>query len=200
MRNTFPLWKNLLILSVFVLAVIYALPNVFGDDPSVQHSPLRATKLDQATLTQVDKLLTDAGLKPRALELTEKRLLIRFADTDAQLRASDLLQTRLGSNHTVALNLAPATPAWLRGLGAQPMYLGLDLRGGVHFLMQVDMTAAVRQAEERYVEDLRTLLRESKIRYVSVERENQAIAVKFQDNDAMKQARDVINREVRGLE
>jgi preprotein translocase subunit SecD len=126
--------------------------------------------------------------------------LIRFADTDAQLRASDLLQTRLGNNHTVALNLAPATPAWLRGLGAQPMYLGLDLRGGVHFLMQVDMTAAVRQAEERYVEDLRTLLRESKIRYVSVERENQAIAVKFQDNDAMKQARDVINREVRGLE
>lgn len=200
MRNTFPLWKNLLILSVFVLAVIYALPNVFGEDPSVQLSPLRATKLDQATLTQVDKLLTDAGLKPRALELTEKRLLIRFADTDAQLRASDLLQTRLGSNHTVALNLAPATPAWLRGLGAQPMYLGLDLRGGVHFLMQVDMTAAVRQAEERYVEDLRTLLRESKIRYVSVERENQAIAVKFQDNDAMKQARDVINREVRGLE
>ncbi len=200
MRNTFPLWKNLLILSVFVLAVIYALPNVFGEDPSVQLSPLRATKLDQATLTQVDKLLTDAGLKPRALELTEKRLLIRFADTDAQLRASDLLQTRLGNNHTVALNLAPATPAWLRGLGAQPMYLGLDLRGGVHFLMQVDMTAAVRQAEERYVEDLRTLLRESKIRYVSVERENQAIAVKFQDNDAMKQARDVINREVRGLE
>ena len=200
MRNTFPLWKNLLILSVFVLAVIYALPNVFGEDPSVQLSPLRATKLDQATLTQVDKLLTDAGLKPRALELTEKRLLIRFADTDAQLRASDLLQTRLGNNHTVALNLAPATPAWLRGLGAQPMYLGLDLRGGVHFLMQVDMAAAVRQSEERYVEDLRTLLRESKIRYVSVERENQAIAVKFQDNDAMKQARDVINREVRGLE
>lgn len=200
MRNTFPLWKNLLILSVFVLAVIYALPNVFGEDPSVQLSPLRATKLDQATLTQVDKLLTDAGLKPRALELTEKRLLIRFADTDAQLRASDLLQTRLGNNHTVALNLAPATPTWLRGLGAQPMYLGLDLRGGVHFLMQVDMAAAVRQAEERYVEDLRTLLRESKIRYVSVERENQAIAVKFQDNDAMKQARDVINREVRGLE
>ncbi len=200
MRNTFPLWKNLLILSVFVLAVIYALPNVFGEDPSVQLSPLRAAKLDQSTLTQVDKLLTGAGLKARALELTEKRLLIRFSDTDAQLRASDLIKTQLGNNYTVALNLAPATPGWLRTLGAQPMYLGLDLRGGVHFLMQVDRVAALRQAEERYVEDLRTLLRESKIRYVSVDRENQAIQVKFQDDDALKQARDVIHREVKGME
>lgn len=200
MRNTFPLWKNLLILSVFLLAVIYALPNFFGEDPSVQLSPLRATKLDQSTLTQVDKALTDAGLKSQALELTEKRLLIRFTDTDAQLRASDVLKTQFGNNYTVALNLAPATPGWLRRLGGQPMYLGLDLRGGVHFLMQVDMATAIRQAEERYVEDLRTLLRESKIRYLSVERDNQSVAVKFQDNDALKQAQDVINREVKGLE
>jgi preprotein translocase subunit SecD len=200
MRNTFPLWKNLLILSVFVLAVIYALPNVFGEDPSVQLSPLRTARLDQSTLTQVDQLLTGAGLKSRALELTDKRLLIRFSDTDTQLRASDLIKTRLGNNYTVALNLAPATPAWLRTLGAQPMYLGLDLRGGVHFLMQVDRVATLRQAEERYVEDLRTLLRESKIRYVSVDRENQAIQVKFQDDDALKQAFDVIHREVKGME
>lgn len=200
MRNTFPLWKNLLILSVFVLAVIYALPNVFGEDPSVQLSPLRTARLDQSTLTQVDQLLTGAGLKSRALELTDKRLLIRFSDTDTQLRASDLIKTRLGNNYTVALNLAPATPTWLRTLGAQPMYLGLDLRGGVHFLMQVDRVATLRQAEERYVEDLRTLLRESKIRYVSVDRENQAIQVKFQDDDALKQALDVIHREVKGME
>ncbi|MBM3202655.1 protein translocase subunit SecD [Candidatus Woesearchaeota archaeon] len=200
MRNTFPLWKNLLILSVFVLAVIYALPNVFGEDPSVQLSPLRTARLDQSTLTQVDQLLTGAGLKSRALELTDKRLLIRFSDTDTQLRASDLIKTRLGNNYTVALNLAPATPTWLRTLGAQPMYLGLDLRGGVHFLMQVDRVATLRQAEERYVEDLRTLLRESKIRYVSVDRENQAIQVKFQDDDALKQAFDVIRREVKGME
>jgi preprotein translocase subunit SecD len=200
MRNTFPLWKNLLILSVFVLAVIYALPNVFGEDPSVQLSPLRTARLDQSTLTQVDQLLTGAGLKSRALELTDKRLLIRFSDTDTQLRASDLIKTRLGNNYTVALNLAPATPTWLRTLGAQPMYLGLDLRGGVHFLMQVDRVATLRQAEERYVEDLRTLLRESKIRYVSVDRENQAIQVKFQDDDALKQAFDVIHREVKGME
>ena len=200
MRNSFPLWKNLLILSVFVLAVIYALPNFFGEDPSVQLSPMRAAKMDQTTLTQVDKLLTDAGLKPGSLELTEKRLLLRFADTEAQLRAQDILKSQLGNNYTVALNLAPSTPGWLRSLGAQPMYLGLDLRGGVHFLMQVDMVAAVRQAEERYVEDIRTLLRESKIRYVSVERENQSIEVKFQDNDALKQAKDVIGREVKGLE
>jgi preprotein translocase subunit SecD len=200
MRNRFPLWKNLLIIMVLALAVIYALPNFFGEDPSVQLSPLRSSKLDQSTLVQVEKQLVDAGLKPKSLELSEKRLLIRFGDTEAQLKASDMLKADMGNNYTVALNLAPSTPTWLRAVGAQPMYLGLDLRGGVHFLMQVDMNAAIRQAEERYVEDIRSLLRESKIRYVSVDRDNQIIEVKFQDRDALGQARDVMERELRGLE
>lgn len=199
MRNHFPLWKNLLVVLILLLGVIYSLPNFFGEDPSVQLSPIRSSKLDQSTQVRVEKLLGDAGLKPKSLELTEKRLLVRFPDTDAQLKASDILNNDLGSHYTVALNLAPATPDWLRAVGARPMYLGLDLRGGVHFMLQVDMEAAVRQAEERYTEDFRTLLRESKIRYLSVDRDNHTILVKFQDADTLAQARDVIKREMRGL-
>ncbi len=200
MRNRFPLWKNLLIIAILVLASIYSLPNFFGEDPSVQLSPLRSAKLDEATRLQVEKLLSDAGMKPKSLELSEKRLLVRFTETETQLKAADLLSGSLGTNYTVALNLAPATPAWLRAINAQPMYLGLDLRGGVHFLMQVDTEAAVRQAEERYAEDIRSLLRESKIRYLSVDRGNGVIEVKFQDGETLAQARDVIRRELRGLD
>jgi preprotein translocase subunit SecD len=199
MRNRFPLWKNLLIIVVLAWAVIYALPNFFGEDPSVQLSPTRGAKLDQSTRVQAEKSLNDAGLKPKAMELSEKRLLIRFTETESQLKASDILQGAMGDHYTVALNLAPATPEWLRKIGAQPMYLGLDLRGGVHFLLQVDIPAAIRQAEERYAEDIRSLLRENKIRYGAVERENQAISVKFQDETTLAQAQDVIRREIRGL-
>ncbi|MGZ8217548.1 protein translocase subunit SecD [Methylomagnum sp.] len=199
MRNHFPLWKNLLIIVILTLAVIYSLPNFFGEDPSVQLSPTRGTKLDQSTVVQSEKALADGGLKPKSVELTEKRLLIRFSDTEAQLKAADLLEGSLGSKYTVALNLAPATPDWLRSIGAQPMYLGLDLRGGVHFMMQVDMDAAVKQAEERYAEDIRSLLREQKVRYLSVERDNQTIQVKFQDGETLGQAENIIKREVRGL-
>ncbi len=199
MRNRFPLWKNLLIIVILTLAVIYSLPNFFGEDPSVQLSPSRGTVLDQSTLAQSEKALAEAGLNPKSVELTEKRLLIRFADTEAQLKAADILENRLGDKFTVALNLAPSTPDWLRAVGAQPMYLGLDLRGGVHFMLQVDMDAAVKQAEERYAEDLRSLLRENKIRYVSVDRDNQAIQIKFQDAAALAQAENIIKREIRGL-
>jgi len=200
MRNRFPLWKNLLIIAVLALATIYSLPNFFGEDPSVQLSPLRSAKLDDATRVRVEKLLADAGMKPKSLELSDKRLLVRFTETETQLKAADLLTGSLGENYTVALNLAPSTPDWLRAINARPMYLGLDLRGGVHFLMQVDMDAAVRQAEERYAEDIRSLLRESKIRYLSVDRNDQIIEVKFQSEQTLTQALDVMRRELRGLE
>jgi preprotein translocase subunit SecD len=199
MRNSFPLWKNLLILTVLALAVIYALPNLFGEDPSVQLSPSRGAKLDQDTVAKVEKLLGDAGLKPKSLELSDKRLLVRYDGTDAQIKAADALQSGLGGSYVVALNLAPATPPWLRAIGAKPMYLGLDLRGGVHFLMQVDTDAAIVQAEERYAEDIRSLLRESKIRYQSVDRDGPAVVVKFQDADTLGQGKSVIKRELRGL-
>ena len=199
MRNHFPLWKNLLIILVLVLAVIYALPNFYGEDPSVQLSPARGSVLDQNLVNQAEKALADAGLKSSSVELTDKRLLMRFVDTDSQLKASDALKKLFGEKYTVALNLAPATPAWLRAIGAAPMYLGLDLRGGVHFLMQVDMDAAIKQAQERYAEDIRTLLRESKIQYTSVDRNNDVIEVKFADAASTAQAESTLKREVRGL-
>jgi preprotein translocase subunit SecD len=199
MRNQFPLWKNLVVVAILILGIIYALPNFFGENPSVQLSPLRAAKVDESLEVQVRSILAEAGLTPKTVERVEKRMLVRFSDTEAQLKASDLLNAKLGGNYTVALNLAPATPFWLRAIGAQPMYLGLDLRGGVHFLLQVDMEAATKQAEERYVEDIRTLLRENKIRYQSVERENGFIRVRFPDATGLAQAQDLMRRELRGL-
>ena len=199
MRNHFPLWKNILILLILTMAAIYAMPNFFGEDPSIQLSPARGSLLDQALVTQTEKALTDAGLKSKAVELSEKRLLVRFADTDTQLKAADALKAVYGERYTVALNLAPATPGWLRSIGADPMYLGLDLRGGVHFMMQVDMEAAIKQAEERYAEDIRTMLRDSKIQYLSVDRDNHAIQVKFQDVATLGQAQNTLKREMRGL-
>jgi len=199
MRNHFPLWKNILIITILSMAVIYSLPNFFGEDPSVQLSPSRGAVLDQNLVNQTEKTLAAAGLKPKAVELTDKRLLLRFSDTDSQLKASDLLESTYTDRFIVALNLAPATPQWLRAIGAAPMYLGLDLRGGVHFMMQVDMDAAIKQAEERYAEDIRSLLRESKIRYLSVDKSNQTIEIKFQDPTTLSQAETTIKREMRGL-
>lgn len=188
-----------MVTAILILGIIYALPNFFGEDPSVQLSPIRAAKVDESLEVQVQSILAEAGLTPKTVERVEKRMLVRFSDTEAQLKASDLLNAKLGGNYTVALNLAPATPFWLRAIGAQPMYLGLDLRGGVHFLLQVDMEAAIKQAEERYVEDIRTLLRENKIRYQSVERENGFIRVRFPDATVLAQAQDLMRRELRGL-
>ena len=199
MRNHFPIWKNSLISLILVLAVIYALPNFFGEDPSVQISPSRGAVLSPAMVDQASQGLEAAGLKPKAVELSEKRLLVRFEDTEVQLRGEEWLKSRFGDRYTTALNLAPATPDWLRQIGAMPMYLGLDLRGGVHFLMQVDMDAAIRQAEERYAEDIRTLLRDNKIRYGSVDRNNHVIQIRFQDPAALGQAQNTLRRDMRGL-
>jgi preprotein translocase subunit SecD len=199
MRNRYPVWVNLLILIVLAFGIIYSLPNFFGEDPSVQLSPSRNAKIDQNTLIQIEKLLADNNLKVKATELNDKRILVRFNDIDTQIKAEELLKSNMGNNYSVALNLAPATPAWLRAINAKPMYLGLDLRGGVHFMLQVDMDAAVAQAQDRYAEDIRTNLRENKIRYLSVERDKSSIVVKFQDAQTLAQGREVIKKEVRGL-
>ena len=199
MRNQFPLWKNILILGILAWGFIYSLPNFFGEDPSVQLSPIRSAKVDDSVRVQVEKLLSDHGLKPKAIELTEKRILVRFGDTESQLKAIDVLSAEMSANYTAALNLAPATPGWLRAIRAQPMYLGLDLRGGVHFMMQVDMEAALKQSEERYAEDIRTLLRENKIRYKGVDRQDGTIRVQFDDPQSLNQAQGLVGRELRGL-
>ena len=166
--NRYPVWKYLIIVVVLIVGVLYALPNLYGEDPAIQVSPTRGTVVDESTRIRVEGLLKGAGLPVKAVERSESMLLARFPDTDVQLEAYDVLHRELGNDYIVALNLAPTTPAWLIALNAKPMYLGLDLRGGVHFLMEVDMEAAVRLAEERYLGDLRTLLREEKIRYLSI--------------------------------
>ncbi len=199
MRNRYPVWKNLLILTVLAFGIIYSLPNFYGEDPSVQLSPSRNAKIDENLVNQIDKLLADNGVKPKASELTDKRVLVRFNDTDSQIKAEELLKNNMGDKYSVALNLAPATPGWLRAINAKPMYLGLDLRGGVHFMLQVDMDAAVTQAQDRFAEDIRTDLREAKIRYLSVERDKSNILVKFQDAQTLAQGKDVIKKEIRGL-
>jgi len=170
MRNHTPWWKWLIITAVILPGAFYALPNLFGDDPGIQLRGARGGSLSAEQLVQVQKVLDDAGLGYDSLVLDDSGIRIRLATTDAQLQTRDMLETRLPTGYTIALTLLPAAPDWLSGLGALPMYLGLDLRGGVHFLLEVDMASAQRRAEDRYVADLRSTLREAKIRYRGIAR------------------------------
>jgi preprotein translocase subunit SecD len=163
--NQYPLWKNLLIVVVLIVAVIYALPNLYGEDPALQVTSARAGKLEAGVQQRVEDALKKAGIEYKSIAANDQEILVRFNSTDTQLKAVDFVKADLGSNFVVALNLAPSTPKWLQALNAKPMYLGLDLRGGVYFLLEVDMDAAVKQAIDRYAGDFRTLLRGKKIRY-----------------------------------
>jgi preprotein translocase subunit SecD len=200
MQNHFPLWKNILILAIFIVSAIYALPNLYGDDPSVQVSPTHAATLDQDQANKIEAAIKATGVAPKAFEYKNDRVLARFNNTDDQIKVADLLRDQMGDNFTVALNLAPATPAWLDALGAKAMYLGLDLRGGVHFLMEVDMDAAVKQAEERYNDDVRQAFRAAKIRYQSVSKEGARIKVKLNSADDRAAAVNVLARDFPGLD
>ena len=170
--NRYPLWKNLLILAVLVGGLTYALPNFYGQDPAIQIASSRQ-RVDVATLARIEESLHNAGVRFISSELDEQGAMIRFPDTDTQLKAWDLVHKQLGDTYTVALNLSPATPDLLAALGAEPMYLGLDLRGGVHFLMQMDMDAVIKKEEERLVGGLKSVLRESRVRYLTVRRRDQ---------------------------
>lgn len=198
--NRYALWKYLLIVVVIVVGVVFALPNLYGEDPAVQISPARAGQIDEDLQAQVSAALETAGIKPLSIQRDLRRLLIRFPDTESQLQGRDVLSQAMGG-YVVALNLAPVTPGWLSSLGARPMYLGLDLRGGVHFLMEVDMQAAVHQAEERYISDIRPLLRESKIRYKTITRgDTGGIRIRFRDAETRTKAARVINDAFQDLE
>ncbi len=167
----FPRWKYALILVVLVLAALYALPNAYQKNPSVQITPSTSeARIDEALKARVDGLLTAAGVTPIGTEMDEDHLLLRLSDSDAQTLASDTLRPVLGENYSVALNLASTVPDWLDNLGARPMTLGLDLQGGVHFVMQVDQAAALQKRVEGYADGIRTVLRDARIGYSSVER------------------------------
>lgn len=178
MINHFPAWKNVALAVTLMLAIVYALPNLYGEDPSVQVSPLRGSVVNTLLLTNIKETLINADITLKASEQSE-HLLLRFSDTEQQLKAADILRAKLAKDYVVALNLAPATPEWLRSFNASPMYLGLDLRGGVHFLLEVDMQAAEKQSIDRYATDIRQYLREEKLRYLGVAAEEGKVLIKF---------------------
>ncbi|MEA5125063.1 protein translocase subunit SecD [Xanthomonas floridensis] len=166
----FPRWKYFLILLVLAVSALYALPNIYQKDPSVQITASRGAQLDDALRSRIDGELKGAGITPKAVTKEGDSLMVRLPSLQAQTRANDVLRQQLGENYTVALNLASTVPEWLAKLGGKPMVLGLDLVGGVHFAMQVDQKAAVEKRIEGFAEDIRTTLRDSRIAYRAVER------------------------------
>ena len=200
MINQYPWWKNLLIVVVVAIGALYALPNLYGEDPALQISSTRGADVTDVTLGDVRSELKRQGITPLAIDLEPQGLVVRFTNTEDQLKARDQLGLFMQDDYIIALNLAPATPDWLRSFNALPMYLGLDLRGGVHFLMEVDTDAAVQMAEDRYVGDLRGLLRENKVRYLTVNRVAEGgVDIKFRNADAQQKAFSLIRKEYRNL-
>ena len=197
--NRYPLWKNLLILLVVLLGVLYALPNLYSQDPAMEISGIRRAQVDDATVDKVKAALEKAGLRLKSAERNGNKLLLRFPDTETQLKAKDIVESTLGGGYTVALTLSTDVPGWLRAVGAEPMYLGLDLRGGIHVLIDVDMDAAIRQSLERYSSDIRSLLRKQKLRYTTVSLEGNAILVRFKDPAVRDRAYEAIGNEFRSL-
>jgi preprotein translocase subunit SecD len=198
--NQYPAWKYLLILVVMITGILYALPNLYGEDPAVQVSSIHGTPLDDSVTATVKTRLADNKLTVKAVETGENRLLVRFNNTEDQLNAADVIKQALGSDYIVALNLAPSTPGWLQAINALPMYLGLDLRGGVHFLMEVDMDAAVHKALERYSSDLRTVLREAKVRYISIRVDKDSLLLKFRSEEDRSKGSDSVHDAYRDLQ
>ena len=193
--NRYPLWKYLLILAVLLAGLIYTLPNLYGESPAVQVSPLRASlKADDALLERVGIVLKSASLNPEVVALDGNSVKARFADTDSQLKAKDILATQLGDDYMVALNLLSRSPQWFAELGALPMYLGLDLRGGVHFLLQVDMNAALNKALEAAIGDIRSTLREQRVAYSGVSRDGGVLSIKFRDAEARSKGEEEIKQ------
>jgi preprotein translocase subunit SecD len=193
--NRYPLWKYLIVVFSVLLGILYTLPNFYGESPAVQISPLRATdKADTVLLARVEDALRKDDIPINGMFLETVGIKVRFADTDTQLKAKDVLQSVLGNGYVVALNLLSDSPQWLTDIGALPMYLGLDLRGGVHFLLQVDMKGALSKSLDRFSVDIRGNLREEKIRYKGLDREGSQIIIKFGDTESRARASDEINK------
>jgi preprotein translocase subunit SecD len=196
--NRYPVWKYAIIVVALLVGVIYTLPNFFGEAPAVQISPAKpAVKVDTGTQARIEQALAAEGIKPRAITLENGSIKVRLDNDDVQLKAKDAIQKALvpdpnDAGYVVALNLLSASPKWLSALRAAPMYLGLDLRGGVHFLLQVDMQAALSKKAESLAGDLRTLLREKNVRHSGIERNGQSIEVRFRDTQTLEAAKAVL--------
>ncbi|MEL4399615.1 protein translocase subunit SecD [Shewanella algae] len=188
MLNKYPLWKNLMVVIIIAIGAFYAVPNLFGEDHAVQVVGTRGADVTVTTQTQINDLLQSKGIGVKRSELENGQLLVRVNNAEQQLLAKEAIAEALGDKFSVALNLAPATPAWLESLGGSPMKLGLDLRGGVHFLMEVDMGEAIRKMEEAKIADFRSQLREEGIRYSGVKATTKGIEIKFRDAENLAKA------------
>ena len=194
--NRYPLWKYILVLTALLLGLIYSMPNIFGESPAVQVTTAKATtKLDPALLGKVEGALKQEKIKIDAIFMDSTGVKVRFADADTQIKAKDVLKSNLGKDYVIALNLISRSPTWLTNIHARPMYLGLDLRGGVHFLLQVDMKAALDKAADRYVGDFRASLRKERISYSGVARDDQSIQIKFTDAKELAKAEKIISKD-----
>ncbi len=202
MVNRYAPWRYILLILIIAIGVIYAAPNLYGEDPAVQISH-RVNLVDEAELGQIRGLLDSESVAYRSIESEGDNILVRFDSEDEQLRAASRIRDildRVDKRYGVALNLAPATPEWLDSLNALPMYLGLDLRGGVHFLMEVDMEAAIEKSLERAGSELRTFLREEKVRYRAVQSDAEKISIRFTSSEDREEARQLLEEEYRDYE
>ena len=168
MLNRYPLWKNLMVIFLVAIGILYALPNLYGEDPAVQISGTRGQEANSSVLSEVQTVLKENNLATKSIVLENGSILVRFNNTDSQLLAKDKITEKLGNNYSIALNLAPATPKWLSSIGGNPMKWGLDLRGGVRFLMEVDMNSALTKRQEQLQDSLRTELRKEKYQYSAI--------------------------------
>ncbi|WP_311568629.1 protein translocase subunit SecD [Photobacterium arenosum] len=189
MLNRYPLWKNLMVVFALLIGLLYALPNVFGEDPAIQISGARGASVEMATLDKVTEQLNQDKLSYKSVAFENGAILVRFKDTETQISARDLMNQFLGDNYVVALNLAPSTPAWLESLGATPMKLGLDLRGGVHFLMEVDMDAAMDKLLGQQEDTFRTELREARIRYRAISVKGDGVEIRLRNDEQVQEAK-----------
>jgi preprotein translocase subunit SecD len=202
MVNHYAPWRYVLLLLIIAIGVIYATPNLYGEDPALQIAH-RVNLADQGELNNIKSLLETEGIEYQSIELDGNNILVRFASEGAQLKAATLVREALyvtDRRYNIALNLAPATPDWLTSLSALPMYLGLDLRGGVHFLMEVDMDTAVEKSLNRAAGELRSFMREEKIRYKAVQSSSQKIVIRFTSLEARDAARLLLEDEYRDFE
>ena len=201
--NRYPLWKYVFLIAVTLIALIYALPNLYPSEPAVQvTSAEKAAVIDAATVDSIKNQLTGASLSPKSVDTDTNNLnaVFHFDTPDNQLAAQETIRKVLGSQYKTALNLAPTTPEWLTSMQAQPMNLGLDLRGGVHFLMEVDMSVATKKALERHKDEFRTLLRENKLRYLGIKKDTKtenSLSVLFKDETVRNKAQSLLKREYR---
>lgn len=199
MLNKYPLWKTLMVALIVALGALYATPNLYGEDPAVQVSGLRGVEANVTTLDEIKGHLSNSKIDYASIVLEQGQVLTRFKNTEDQLKARDVLDDNLSDKYSVALNLTPATPAWLSGIGGTPMKLGLDLSGGVSFLMEVNMAEAINKAKDGMVGDFRGDLLNEKIRYRSVKEDGDAIVVKFRKVEDLEKGESLLKKRYRDL-